>query len=256
MGSSTSNPGSRQDIYHFPDSCTVFWSNPASWEYPSRPCYKKGAVFPLQKQYQIAASYVRTGSCGAAAAENMCTYNAARKIIDKFMTTGLFEPGGRGSPQTIMQPWKVAYLEALVTYNSFMYLSEIQKALRDKPKLTCSWNSIYPYKLQNSYQFRLNETQVKVLLERFTPQNTARWTAFVQWERTVDPRKLYFVDETTIQLVNEIWTTGRCHTNSNFPVVTNRGDERVKMSVLSVIKATAAGSLEHTLFMEASTEFS
>ena len=121
--------------------------------------YKKGAVFPLQKQYQIAASYVRTGSCGAAAAENMCTYNAARKIIDKFMTTGLFEPGGRGSPQTIMQPWKVAYLEALVTYNSFMYLSEIQKALRDKPTLTCSWNSIYPYKLQNSYQFRLNETQ-------------------------------------------------------------------------------------------------
>ena len=88
-----------------------------------------------------------------------CTYDAARKIVDKFMTTGLFEPGWGGSPQTIMQPWKVAYLEALVTYNSFMYLSEIQKALRDKPKLTCSWNSIYPYKLQNSYQFRLNETQ-------------------------------------------------------------------------------------------------
>ena len=93
--------------------------------------YKKGAVFPLQKRYQIAASYVRTGSCGAAAAENMCTYNAARKIIDKFMTTGLFEPGGRGSPQTIMQPWKVAYLEALVTYNPFTYLTDIQKALRD-----------------------------------------------------------------------------------------------------------------------------
>lgn len=91
--------------------------------------YKKGAVFPLQKRYQIAASYLQTGSYGAAAAENMCTYDAARNIVDKFMTTGLFDPGGRGSPQTIMQPWKVAYLEALVTHDPFMYLNEIQKAL-------------------------------------------------------------------------------------------------------------------------------
>ena len=33
-----SNPGSRQGIYRFPDSRTVFWSNPGSWEYLSRPC--------------------------------------------------------------------------------------------------------------------------------------------------------------------------------------------------------------------------
>ena len=46
--------------------------------------YKKGAAFPLQKRYQIAASYLRTGSCGAAAAENMCTYDAARNIVNKF----------------------------------------------------------------------------------------------------------------------------------------------------------------------------
>jgi len=30
--------------------------------------YKKGAVFPLQKGYQIASFYLQTGSCGAAAA--------------------------------------------------------------------------------------------------------------------------------------------------------------------------------------------
>ena len=32
-----SNPGSRQYIYRFPDSRTVFWSNPESRKYPSRP---------------------------------------------------------------------------------------------------------------------------------------------------------------------------------------------------------------------------
>jgi len=93
--------------------------------------YKKGAAFPVQKRYQIATSYLQSGSYGVAAAENKCTYDAARKIVDKFLTTGLFDPGGRGSPPTIMQPWKVAYLEALVTHDPFMYLSEIQTALRD-----------------------------------------------------------------------------------------------------------------------------
>ena len=34
-----SNPGSRQYIYRFPDSRTVFWSNPESRKYPSRPWY-------------------------------------------------------------------------------------------------------------------------------------------------------------------------------------------------------------------------
>ena len=33
-----SNPRSRQDIYCFPNSRIVFWSNPTSREYPSRPC--------------------------------------------------------------------------------------------------------------------------------------------------------------------------------------------------------------------------
>ena len=38
-----SNPGSRQYIYRFPDSCTVFWSNPESRKYPSRPFVNKNA---------------------------------------------------------------------------------------------------------------------------------------------------------------------------------------------------------------------
>ena len=61
----------------------------------------------------------------------MCTYDVTKKIVDKFLVNGIFEPGDRGSPPTMMQPWKVAYLEALVTHDPFVYLSEIQTALRD-----------------------------------------------------------------------------------------------------------------------------
>lgn len=57
----------------------------------------------------------------------------------------------------------------------------------------------------------------------------------MNWRRTVDPRKLYFADETAIQLANGVRTIGRWHTNANVSVVTKRGEEREKMSVLSVI---------------------
>ena len=90
--------------------------------------YKRGAAFSSHKRYQIAASYFHTGSYGAAAAENMCTYDVTVKIVDKFLRAGTFDPGDRGSPPTIMQPWKVAYLEALVTHDPLMYFSKIQTA--------------------------------------------------------------------------------------------------------------------------------
>jgi len=198
--------------------------------------YKKGAAFPVQKRYQIAASYLQSGSYGVAAAENKCTYDAARKIVDKFLTTGLFDPGGRGSPPTIMQPWKVAYLEALVTHDPFMYLSEIQTALRDDLNLPPVEIPSIPTICRTLVNLDLTRHKAsKVPLERFTPENIARRTAFINWRRTVDPRKLYFIDETAIQLADGVRTTGRCHTNGNIPLVTSRADEREKMSVLSAI---------------------
>ena len=198
--------------------------------------YKKGAAFLLQKRYQIAASYFHTGSYGAAAMENMCTYDAAGNIIDKFLRTGLFDPGDRGSPPTIMQPWKVAYLEALITHDPFIYLSEIQTALRDDLNLPPGEVPSIPTICRTllSLDFTRHKAS-KVPLERFTPENSARRAAFVNWRRTVDPRKIYFVDETAVQLADGVRTIGRCHTTSNVPIVTNRGDEREKMSVLSVI---------------------
>ena len=79
--------------------------------------YKRGATFPSQNRYQIAASFFRAGSCGAAAAENTYTYDATKKIVDIFLVKGIFEPGDRGSLPTMMHPRKVAYLEALVTHD-------------------------------------------------------------------------------------------------------------------------------------------
>ena len=197
---------------------------------------KKGAAFPLQKRYQIDVSYLHTGSFATAAAENLCTYDAARNIIDKFLITGLFNPGNRGSHPTIMPPWKVAYLEAIVTHDPFTYLCEIQAALRDDLNLPPTEIPSLPTICKTLLSLDLTRHKAsKVPLERFTPENNARQRAFVNWRGTVDPRKLYFADETAIQLANGVRTVGRCHTNANVSVVTKCGDEREKMSVLSVI---------------------
>ena len=178
----------------------------------------------------------RTGSYGAAAAENMCTYDLTKKIVVKFLVNGIFEPGDRGSPPTMMQPWKVAYLEALVTQDAFVYWSEIQTALRDDLNLPPREIPSIPTICRTLLNLDLTRHKAsKVPSERFSPENIARRAAFVNWRRTVDPRKLYFVDKTVIQHSDGRRTNGRCHTNNNVPLISNRGDEREKMSVLSVI---------------------
>ena len=70
---------------------------------------KKEQFFSLQEPYQIPAFYLWTSCRGAAAAENVYLQHGA-KHVGKFLTPGIFDPAGRDSPQTIMQPWKVAYL--------------------------------------------------------------------------------------------------------------------------------------------------
>ena len=163
--------------------------------------YKRGAAFPSQKRYQIDASFFRTGSYGSAAAENMCTYDVTKKIVHKFLTNGIFDPGDCGSPPTMMQPWKVAYLEALVTHDPFVYLSEIQTVLGDNLNVPPREIPSLPTICKTLLDLDLTRHKAsKVLSERFSPENIARRAAFVNWRRTVDPRKLYFVDETAIEL--------------------------------------------------------
>ena len=61
--------------------------------------------------------------------ENRVSYNTARSICDKFVTTGDCQPGARGRPACKMQPFMAAYLEAMVLVNPFLYPEEMQDRL-------------------------------------------------------------------------------------------------------------------------------
>ena len=51
----------------------------------------------------------------------------------------------------------------------------------------------------------------------------------------MDPRRIYFLDETCFQMKDEVRTIGRCHTNDALPLITAKGDTREKMSVLVLV---------------------
>ena len=198
--------------------------------------YKRGSSYPMQKHYQILGSYLESGSLAEAAVANMCTYDTAKSVTLKFLNTGSFEPGNRGSPSTMMDPWKVAYLESLVCHDPSMYLSEMQQALRDDLQLELFEVPSIPTICKTLQDLDLTRHKAsKVPLERFTEVNIATRTPFVKWRRTVDPRRLYFVDETAVQLADGVRQIWRDHTNHKLPLIANRADAREKMSVLSVV---------------------
>ena len=91
--------------------------------------HKFGAAYPMQKRSQILKDVAATGSFSASARENSVSYNTARSICDKFVTTGDCQPGARGQPDCKMQPFMARYLEAMVLVNQFLYLEEMQDRL-------------------------------------------------------------------------------------------------------------------------------
>ncbi|KXJ24533.1 hypothetical protein AC249_AIPGENE9625 [Exaiptasia diaphana] len=198
--------------------------------------YKQGGQTSFQKRHEILSNFLATGNITKTAEKCLCSYNLVKKIVQKFQNTGLCEPGNRGKPAGKMDAWKRAYVEGLVTLDPFLYIEEIQEALRNDLNLqnhevpSCS---VICRTLQELDLTRHKVT--KVAEERFTQLNMARRQAFIRWRATIDPRRMFFLDETAFQMKDEVREVGRCHTNEVLPLVTPKGDAREKMSVLVLV---------------------
>ena len=55
----------------------------------------------------------------------------------------------------------------------------------------------------------------RVAIERFRPENILRRKALIEWRKTVDPRQLFFVDETGIEDFSRRY--GRSRSNCPLP---------------------------------------
>lgn len=198
--------------------------------------YKKGSPFPILKRHQILQSWLQTGNKSATAKQNLCSIGVVTKITEKFMVTGNCTPGERGRPQPLMDVWMKIYLEILVTVYPFMHLTEMQRLMRTElnlqphevPSITLICRTLNDLDLKR-------HKATKVALERFTPLNMDRRRAFFQWRSMVDPRRVYFVDETGFEIDLDLRTIGRYHTNDSLPSYERKSDARIKMSVLAII---------------------
>ena len=68
--------------------------------------------------------------------------NTARAICEKFIATGDCQAEARGRPASKMQPFMVAYLEAMIFVNPFLYLEEMQGRLRADLNLFTTRSSV------------------------------------------------------------------------------------------------------------------
>lgn len=198
--------------------------------------YKKGSAFPTLKRHQIVHSWIQTGSKTSTAKQNSCSIHAVTKITEKFMATGSCEPGERGKPPELMDVWKKVYLEILVTVYPFIHLAELQRLMQTDLNLQPHEVPSIPVICRTLKDLDLKRHKAtKVALERFTPLNMARRRAYFHWRSTIDPRRVYFVDETGFELNSDVRTIGRCHTNDSLPSYERKSDARIKMSVLAII---------------------
>jgi hypothetical protein len=94
--------------------------------------------------------------------------------------------------------WLETYVEAILVLYPTMYIREVQQLVSDDLGLTpqdtpsCSWIRKL---LRKSHITRKKCTFVAI--ERFTPYIQLQRQNFFQWRQTVDPRQVYFFDESS-----------------------------------------------------------
>ena len=151
------------------------------WEHNSLGgIYLNSAAYPLQKRYEIVGSFLNTRSTciSDSARENKVTYNTANKIMNNFFATRNCKPGkGLHVNETgkKIQDWMMAYLEALVLTEPWLYLREIQGRLTNdltlQPHVISGLSSIC--KALATLELD-RESVTRVTQERFTLANLQR----------------------------------------------------------------------------------
>ena len=180
---------------------------------------------------------MNTRSISDSARENKVTYDTANKIVNNFFATGNCEPRkGLNETGKKMQDWMMAYLEALVLMEPWLYLREIGERLTNHLTLQ-------PYEVSGLLSIwkalatlELDRKSVTIVAqERFTPANLQQWHVYNIWKDTVNMSDVYFLDETGFHAKTDFRRMGRSFPNERIPLVTSKNFGVPKWSVLGAI---------------------
>ena len=143
-----------------------------------------------------------------------------KQLVEVVHTKATLLPQTSENSRPKLFPWWVEmYVLAVVALYPTMYLREIQETVADDLNLlpvdTPSLSTISQMVLTSEIT---RKKCTEVALERFSPHVQLRRREFVQWRKTVDPRNLYFFDESSFASDADLRPYGRCESGYALPL--------------------------------------
>ena len=179
-------------------------------------------------------SAILTGSIAEAASENHVSDITPWRIVRKYQQQLNCQAAVGGYFQKqVMKDFVQLYIELLFIMDPTICLTEIQE--RPASDLGLQNDEVPSIATISRFLLIQNITKKKckkVAIERFTQGNIARRRAFIRWRSSVDPRKMFVVDETGIEDFHRHF--GRNHSGIPVPQLTPKTLGQ-KWSVLGVV---------------------
>lgn len=142
-------------------------------------------------------------------------------------------PLAKGRPPQKITWWMRAYMEAVIRIYPTAYLREVRELLAKEFQLqhheVPSLSSI----VRLFRELRITRKKcIYVARERMSPHNQRCRQLFIQWRRAVDPRRVYFFDETHFDMETDEREFGRTDSGLACPSFRLKGGTHVKLSTL------------------------
>ena len=189
------------------------------------------------KRYEILQSFMNTGSISESARGNQVCYLTADKIVTTFLTTGSCKVRKGGNELGCkLEDWMLAYLEALVLMEPWLYLCEIRNRLTID--LNLQQNQVPGISSICMALANLELGRKKVIRaaqEWFTADNLQCRSVYNVWKCTVNMQDVYFIDETGFHPDTDLRAIGRSYPNERIPILTFKNFAVQKWSVLGAV---------------------
>ena len=160
--------------------------------------YRSSCVYPLLSRINIEATYIWTKNFLLTTTQCKVSIMTVKRIVHKYRQQVSLKAGVGGNHHvTAMKEYAQVYIKFMLMTNPKLCLSEIRNNLArdlrlngpDLPSLV----TIHRFIKQEGFT---RKKCTRVTIERFTSENLMKRKAFIAWRKTVDPKNLFFIDET------------------------------------------------------------
>lgn len=169
-------------------------------------CFYYGKSYPAQKRLQVIVTYLNTLSTARTARLCRVSYNCVDKYVRFFQQRASLKSAvyTNARPKKV-EWWMAAYLEALVRMYPTMYLRELQETLANDFNLAPGNIPSIASIVRLFERLRITRKKcIHVAIERMSPHNRYCRQLYFRRRRTINPSRIYFLDEKHILIVKQM----------------------------------------------------